>query len=75
MNLGIESSRECVVMKTAVGRDSGRCFCGMEMWKKICRRNRQISGLQEAVGFWVVLEVYCAQGDFQGFAVQAEGGA
>ena len=27
------------------------------------------------MGFWVVLEVYCAQGDFQGFAVQVEGGA
>lgn len=75
MNLGIESSRECVVMKTAVGRDSGRCFLRNRNMEKICRRNRQISGLQEAVGFWVVLEVYCAQGDFQGFAVQVEGGA
>lgn len=43
--------------------------------EKICQRNRQISGLQEAVGFWIVLEVYCAQGDFQGLAVQIEGGA
>ena len=76
VNLGIESSRECVVMKTAVGRDSGRCFCMTESkYGKNLPEKQADFGVTGSCWFWVILEVYCAQGDFQSFAVQVEGGA